>query len=81
MEQNVNNNGLVERQLNIQENSGSLVFTNKTRFSKRFDKLNLEVASDEKYEGVMESLKHYLTKLDGVDMSTKLRDGGFLKMR
>jgi hypothetical protein len=25
----------------------------------------------------MESLKHYLTKLDGIDMPTKLRDGGF----
>ncbi|MGK0379648.1 MAG: hypothetical protein ACJA1Z_003476 [Patiriisocius sp.] len=77
MEQNVNNNGPVERQLNIHENSGPIVFTNKTRFSKRFDKLNEEVASDDKYEGVMESLKHYLTKLDGIDMPTKLRDGGF----
>lgn len=77
MEQNVNNNGPVERQLNIQENSGPIIFTNKTRFSKRFDKLNEEVASDDKYEGVMASLKYYLTKLDGIDMPTKLRDGGF----
>jgi hypothetical protein len=77
MEQKVNNNGPIERQLNILENSGPIVFNNKTRFSKRFDKLNKEVASNEKYEGVMESLKHYLTKLDGIDMPTKLRDGGF----
>mgnify|MGYP000061868877 CR=1 FL=1 len=79
MEQNVNNNGPVERQLNIQKNSGPIVLTNKTRFSKRFDKLNEEVASNEKYEGVMEYLKHYLTKLDGIDMPTKLKDGGFSK--
>lgn len=77
MEQNINNNGLVEKQLIIKENNGPIVLTNKTRFSKRFDKLNEEVASDEKYEGVMDSLKHYLTKLDGIDMPTKLQDGGF----
>lgn len=77
MEQNINNNGPVEKQLIIKENSGSIILTNKTRFSKRFDKLNKEVASDEKYEGVMDSLKHYLTKLDGIDMPTKLKDGGF----
>jgi hypothetical protein len=77
MEQNINNNGPIEKQLIIKENSGPIVLTNKTRFSKRFDKLNEEVASDEKYEGVMDSLKHYLTKLDGIDMPTKLKDGGF----
>ena len=53
MEQNVNNNGPVEKQIIIQENTGPIVFGNKTRFSKRFDKLNEEVASDAKYEGVM----------------------------
>lgn len=77
MEQNINNNGPVEKQVNIQENNGPIILTNKTRFSKRFDKLNEEVASNEKYEGVMESLKLYLTKLDGIDMPTKLKDGGF----
>lgn len=77
MEQNINNNGPVERQLNIKENSGPIILSKKTRFSKRFEKLNEEVASDVKYEGVMDSLKHYLTKLDGIDMPTKLKDGGF----
>lgn len=77
MDQNINNNGPIERQVNIKENSGPIILSNKTRFSKRFDKLNQEVASDHRYEGVMESLKHYLTKLDGIDVTTKLKDGGF----
>ncbi len=77
MGQNVNNNGNVDRQLNIQENSGPIILTNKSRFSRRFDKLNEEVTNDARYEGVMESLKKYLTKLDGIDMPTKLADGGF----
>lgn len=77
MEQDITNNGPVENQLNIQENSGPIIFIKKTRFSRRFEKLNEEVASNEKYDGVMESLKKYLTKLDGVDMPTKLRHGGF----
>ncbi len=71
------NNGNIENQVNIQENHGSIVLTAKSRFSKRFEKLNQEVASNERYEGVMDALKHYLTKLDGVDMPTKLKDGGF----
>lgn len=77
MEQNINNEGPVEKQLNIRENSGSIIFTKKTRFAKRFEKLNLEVKNDERYEGTMESLKYYLTKLDGVSAETKLYDGGF----
>ena len=77
MEQNINNEGPVEKQLNIKENSGSIIFTKKTRFAKRFEKLNLEVKNDERYEGTMESLKYYLTKLDGVSAETKLYDGGF----
>ena len=69
----------IQNQLNIGENQGAIYLTKQTRFSKRFEKLNKEVASDERYEGTMESLKYYLTKLDGIDMPTKLEDGGFKK--
>jgi len=69
----------IQSQLNIGENQGPIYLSKQTRFSKRFEKLNNEVASDERYEGVMESLKYYLTKLDGIDMPTKLEDGGFKK--
>lgn len=77
MKQEVNNGKDVHAQLNAANIEGDVYFGRKTRFSKRFEKLNNEVASNEKYEGIMESLKHYLTKLDGVDMPTKLQDGGF----
>lgn len=77
MEQHVNNNCPIEKQVNIKENSGAIYLTNKTRFSKRFERLNQEVENDQRYEGTMESLKYYLTKLDGIDAETKLYDGGF----
>lgn len=78
MEQNINNsNTEIANQLNISDNKGSINLTRQTRFSKRFEKLNSEVVSNERYDGVMESLIHYLTKLDGIDMPTKLADGGF----
>lgn len=77
MKQEVNNGKDVHTQLNAANIEGDVYFGRKTRFSKRFEKLNKEVASNEKYEGIMESLKHYLTKLDGIDMPTKLQDGGF----
>ncbi len=72
-----NTENQIHNQLNIGENQGSIYLTKQTRFAKRFEKLNKEVASDERYEGIMESLKYYLTKLDGIDMPTKLEDGGF----
>lgn len=77
MEQNIENNSGVGKQINIADNNGNIYMGSQSRFSKRFEKLNAEVASDEKYEGIMDALKHYLTKLDGVDMPTKLQDGGF----
>lgn len=77
MEQHINNEGPVERQLNIKENSGPIFLTKKTRFARRFEKLNQEVKNDERYEGTMEALKFYLTKLDGISAETKLYDGGF----
>lgn len=80
MSQQVDNNeNQIQNQLNIGENQGAIYLSKQTRFSKRFEKLNKEVASDERYEGIMESLKYYLTKLDGIDMPTKLEDGGFKK--
>ncbi|MDP4285426.1 MAG: hypothetical protein Q8891_13450 [Bacteroidota bacterium] len=72
-----NKDNQIENQLNINDNSGAIYLSKKSRFSKRFEKLNQEVANDERYEGVMEDFKYYITKLDGVDMPTKLVDGGF----
>jgi hypothetical protein len=77
MSQEVNNTGEIQSQLNAANIEGNVYLLNKTRFAKRFEKLNKEVASDARYEGVMESLKYYLTSRDGIDMPTKLKDGGF----
>ena len=77
MNQDIKNEKEVQTQLNVGSLEGSVYLAGKTRFSKRFEKLNQEVTNDERYEGVMESLKLYLTKLDGIDMPTKLLDGGF----
>lgn len=79
MSQKVENNdgSQINNQLNITSNEGAIYLTRQTRFSKRFEKLNQEVASDVRYDGIMESLKYYLTSRDGIDMPTKLKDGGF----
>lgn len=78
MSQNVDNNeNQIHNQVNIGANQAPIYLTKQTRFAKRFEKLNKEVASDDRYEGIMESLKYYLTSRDGIDMPTKLQDGGF----
>jgi hypothetical protein len=78
MSQNVkNSDNQIQNQLNINDNQGPIYLSKQTRFAKRFEKLTKEVASDERYEGIMESLKYYITSIDGLDMPTKLFDGGF----
>jgi hypothetical protein len=77
MSQDVNNKGEIQSQLNAANVEGNIYFAKKTRFARRFEKLNREVKNDERYEGTMESLKYYLTKLDGIGAETKLYDGGF----
>jgi len=77
MDQHVNNPGLVENQINAAAIHGDVYLAKKSRFSKRFEKLNKEVGANVRYEEVMEDFKYYITKLDGIDMPTKLADGGF----
>lgn len=77
MSQEINNQDQVGKQLNIKENKGALYWVNVSRFSKRFEKLNEEVKNDIRYDGVITELDHYLTKLDGINTETKLKDGGY----
>ena len=77
MSQEINNEDKIDQQLNINNFDGNIYWNKKSRFASRFEKLNEEVRKNERYEGVIESLKYYLTKLDGIDMTTKLIDGGF----
>jgi len=78
MAQEIHNSNEVQTQLNAGTIEGNVYFSSKTRFARRFDKLNHEVENDVRYEKIMDSLKYYLTKLDGtLDMPTKLTDGNF----
>ncbi len=77
MKQEIHNNSEINTQLNAKQVE-NIYLAPKTRFAKRFEKLNYEVANDVRYEKIMDSLKYYLTKLDGtLDMPTKLKDGNF----
>lgn len=72
-----NENSNIDKQVNIAHNTGHIFTTPTTRLSKRFLKLKEEVQADTRYNGVMDELNRYLTKLDGVETEVKLRDGGF----
>jgi len=77
MSQEVNNEGEIQAQLNAGNVEGNIYFAKKSRFARRFEKLNQEVENDERYDGTMESLIYYLTILDGIGAEKKLADGGF----
>lgn len=77
MDQKVDNRQPIDNQVNIGKNEGNIYLSKKSRFSQRFEKLNSEVAQNERYDEIFDDLKYYRTKLDGLDMPTKLCDGGF----
>lgn len=61
MEQNIDNKSPIHNQINIAENNGDLNLLPKTRFSKRFEKLKNEIASDIRYEGILSDFEYYNT--------------------
>lgn len=78
MGKDINNYSSIDNQLNVETVYGDInVSTKETRFSKRFKMLCSEVTQNDRYDGIMEDFEYYNTKLDGVDMPTKLKDGGF----
>lgn len=77
MRQKVDNNGPVERQINIGANEGNIYITKPTRWSKRFARLKEEVDKNIKIEKFIDDLVEYNTVLDGKSMPDKLKDGGF----
>jgi uncharacterized protein with PIN domain len=80
MAEEIHNHGDIEKQVNINDHHGDIVLTQKSRFAKRFEKLNQEVESNERYDGIMEAFEEYITKLDGVGLEKKLEDCGFSNM-
>lgn len=77
MSQNVVNDGNIDSQLNIGNNSGDIYTSKPTRWSKRFQRLNEEVKQNIKYEQFIDDLKTYNTQLDGKSTEEKLEDGNF----
>lgn len=77
MSQQIENNSPITIQANVANNNGNIYFNKPTRWAKKFQKLSQEIASDERFGQILDDLKYYRTKLDGIDMPTKLTDGGF----
>jgi hypothetical protein len=77
MAKEIHNHSRIENQVNIDTNLGDINLSQKSRFAKRFEKLNHEVENNVRYEGVMEAFEEYITKMDGIGLEKKLEDGGF----
>ncbi|MDV4072209.1 hypothetical protein CMT45_10855 [Elizabethkingia anophelis] len=79
MSQEVNNNDRVKQQVNINNNAGEIYLNAKTRWQKRFEKLQREVQNDSRYEVFIEDFHNYNTLQDAIGIQQKLIDAGFNK--
>lgn len=78
MNQSVQNDGSIEQQNNIGK-VDTIYLTSKSKWQKRFEKLQEEVKNDERYESFIEDFHNYNTILDGIGLEQKLIDAGFNK--
>lgn len=76
MPQNVQNDGSIEQQNNIGK-VDNIYLTPKSKWQKRFEKLQEEVQNDERYESFIEDFHNYNTIQDGIGLEQKLIDAGF----
>lgn len=75
--QNITNDS-VDKQINIGENSGQIYLGKKSKYTRLFEKLNVEVSSNsQRFAEVLEEMKRYLTRKDSIGLEQKLIDGGF----
>jgi hypothetical protein len=49
----------------------------KSKYAVRFERLKTEVSNEVRYQGVLDELEFYLTKMDSIGITQKLIDGGF----
>lgn len=77
MEQEIKNDAPVDTQFNIGSLTGNINASNKTRWQKRFEKLQEEVKNDKRYETFIEDFNTYNTIQDGIGLEQKLKDTGF----
>ncbi|WP_294333733.1 ABC-three component system protein [uncultured Chryseobacterium sp.] len=74
-----NYNNDINQQNNFGNIHGDVRLTPKTRWQKRFEKLQEEVRNDKRYETFIEDFNTYNTIQDGIGLEQKLIDGGFSK--
>ena len=72
-----NNNNDINQQNNFGSIQGDVRLTPKTRWQKRFEKLQEEVKNDKRYESFIEDFNTYNTIQDGIGLEQKLTDAGF----
>jgi len=72
-----NHNNEINQQNNFASVHGDVLLTPKTRWQKRFEKLQEEVKNDKRYESFIEDFNTYNTIQDGIGLEQKLIDAGF----
>lgn len=77
MNQEIKNDAPVDKQFNIAKLEGNINAVSKSRWQKKFEKLQEEVKNDTRYDSFIEDFNTYNTLLDGIGLEQKLRDGGF----
>lgn len=77
MEQEIKNEAPVDTQFNIGSVTGNINAKSKTRWQKKFEKLQEEVKNDKRYETFIEDFNTYNTIQDGIGLEQKLKDTGF----
>lgn len=77
MEQEIKNDAPIDTQFNISNLTGNINTSSKTRWQKRFEKLQEEVKNDKRYETFIEDFNTYNTIQDGIGLEQKLKDTGF----
>ncbi|WET04347.1 hypothetical protein P0R33_08415 [Flavobacterium sp. YJ01] len=76
MPQEINNDGLIDQQNNF-ANVESIYLAPKSKWQRRFEKLQEEVRNDERYESFIDDFLNYNTIQDGIGLEQKLIDANF----
>lgn len=76
MNQEVKNDGSIDQQNNFGKVE-NLYITPKTRWQKKFEKLQEQVLNDVRYESFIEDFHNYNTLQDGIGLEQKLIDARF----
>lgn len=76
MDQQIQNNGIIGKQVNIGK-AENVHLSAKSRWQGKFEKLQNEVKNDERYETFIDDFNNYNTIQDGIGLEQKLIDANF----